>query len=187
MLVGPKNRRSYPGPRVPQHAVPAGHRSRTVASYPTPLHSAAAPRHSLADAKGIFVGAYKEWTSDYNSLRGAWLEIPEKVSGGALKNERAKANSIGSQIDALCKISVIEWFSTPASCRDTAFPFTCRGSPYGSHGTASPGDQLLQTGIAWNGSRCWLWVNTFRARRSGGREDRRIKGHFETLDRSESG
>ncbi len=76
----------------------------------------------LADARRMFVDAYDSWRSDYDSLRAAWLEISNKPSQESVRSERPKANSIRYQIEALCKISVIEWFSDAGFLPRYGFP-----------------------------------------------------------------
>ena len=72
--------------------------------------------------KAQFLTACKEWRKDYESLRDAWVEIPKEPPSAVLAAERAKANSIRYQLDAISEISVIEWFSDAGFLPRYGFP-----------------------------------------------------------------
>lgn len=76
----------------------------------------------LGEARTQFSQALKEWTTDYDSLRNAWVEIAKRPDSGALSAERAKANAIRYQIRAISAITVIEWFSDAGFLPRYGFP-----------------------------------------------------------------
>jgi DEAD/DEAH box helicase domain-containing protein len=76
----------------------------------------------IADAQDAFKGTYGKWVSDFNSLLGAWLEVPALSSGDKIRSESAMANSIRYQLEALGKVSVIEWFSDAGFLPRYGFP-----------------------------------------------------------------
>jgi hypothetical protein len=79
-------------------------------------------REFLVEAEAQFRAACNEWLEDYDSLRGAWVDIQKDPPSTVLPAERAKANSIRYQLDAISKISVIEWFSDAGFLPRYGFP-----------------------------------------------------------------
>jgi len=69
-----------------------------------------------------FRDAVTAWQKDYESLRDAWQEIPKQTSSATRSIERAKANSIRYQINAIRDITVIEWFSDAGFLPRYGFP-----------------------------------------------------------------
>jgi DEAD/DEAH box helicase domain-containing protein len=76
----------------------------------------------LGEVELSFREAVAAWQKDYRSLRDAWLEIPKQTSPTVLSSERAKANSIRYQINAIKDITVIEWFSDAGFLPRYGFP-----------------------------------------------------------------
>ena len=109
--------------RSPLH--PFRRRCRNVVQ-DTPLDTIvdndAAWREFLLDAETQFLAACEEWQGDYDSLRNAWLDIQRDPPSATLAGERAKANSIRYQLDAISKISVIEWFADAGFLPRYGFP-----------------------------------------------------------------
>ena len=109
--------------RSPAH--PFKQRSRKVVQG-TPLDIIVETDHAwgefLDEAEKEFRAAREEWGKDYGSLRNAWMEVPKQPSAEAIKAERPKANSIRYQIQAISKISVIEWFSDAGFLPRYGFP-----------------------------------------------------------------
>jgi hypothetical protein len=82
-----------------------------------------APWHTLIrDAEQDFRDAVTAWQKDFQSLRDAWQEIPKQPSNPTVGSERAKANSIRYQINAIRDITVIEWFSDAGFLPRYGFP-----------------------------------------------------------------
>src|ERR1022692_2153815 len=79
-------------------------------------------REFLLEAEAQFLAARKEWQEDYDSLRGAWVDIQKDPPSAALAGERAKANSIRYQLGAISAISVIERFSDAGFLPRYGFP-----------------------------------------------------------------
>jgi hypothetical protein len=89
----------------------------------TPLEGIADAWAAFVDeAARIFSDASRDWEKDFQSLRGAWQEIPEQPAGASVGAERAKAKSIRYQIRATCDITVIEFFSDAGFLPRYGFP-----------------------------------------------------------------
>jgi len=65
----------------------------------------------LAATAMQFDDAVKAWDEDVRLLRDAWLDIKPEPSDPELAATRAHANAIRYQIDARCRLSVIEWLA----------------------------------------------------------------------------
>lgn len=76
----------------------------------------------MKEASSQFTEALASWIRDYDSLSGAWKEIPNQPTTAVASVERAKATSIRYQIRALCDLTVIEWFADARFLPRYGFP-----------------------------------------------------------------
>jgi len=94
----------------------------------------------IDDAINSCERAIDEWNEELTQLREAWDEIPTQPRS-QLSRERAKANAVRYQVNALCDITVIEWFADRRFLPRYGFPINLQsltvrrvnsdeGSPY---------------------------------------------------------
>jgi hypothetical protein len=76
----------------------------------------------MKEASSQFTQALASWIRDYDSLTGAWKDIPTQPAAAVASVERAKAMSIRYQIRALCDLTVIEWFADARFLPRYGFP-----------------------------------------------------------------
>lgn len=93
-----------------------------------------------------FSKAIESWREDIRQLRQGWDEIPADPSSQTSR-ERAKANSIRWQVQALCDITVIEWLADHRFLPRYGFPINLQNLKVRSqasdvHGQTQPrGDE----------------------------------------------
>jgi Lhr-like helicase len=69
-----------------------------------------------------FREAIEEWQKEINELCDAWNEIPSQSTQEEIKSLKSMANAICYQIDARCKITVIEWLANRQFLPRYGFP-----------------------------------------------------------------
>lgn len=79
-------------------------------------------REFLDQVGESFQRAVLQWQHDYRSLERAWEEVPARPDEGQRATEKAKANAIRYQLDALANAPVISWLAEQGFLPRYGFP-----------------------------------------------------------------
>lgn len=90
------------------------------------------------ETRKSFSKAIGSWREDIRQLRQGWDEVPANPSSQA-SHERAKANSIKWQVQALCDITVIEWLADHRFLPRYGFPINLQNLKVRSQATDQHG------------------------------------------------